>query len=157
MLKESQQLPTLRGTAADILKAKSPVIHAIAPTATVYDAIAKMCEARVGALLVMDGPKLLGILSERDYARKVILLVRASKETRVEEIMTTNVISVESTARLGQCMQVVTQHSIRHLPVVDQDHVAGVLSTGDLVRSLLEQQADTIQSLKSFIGSDYPS
>ena len=150
MLKESQQLPTLRGTAADILKAKSPVIHAIAPTATVYDAIAKMCEARVG-------PKLLGILSERDYARKVILLGRASKETRVEEIMTTNVISVESTARLGQCMQVVTQHSIRHLPVVDQGHVAGVLSTGDLVRSLLEQQADTIQSLKSFIGSDYPS
>ena len=110
MLKESQQLPTLRGTAADILKAKSPVIHAIAPTATVYDAIAKMCEARVGALLVMDGPKLLGILSERDYARKVILLGRASKETRVKEIMTTNVISEESTARLGQCMQVVTQH-----------------------------------------------
>jgi signal-transduction protein with cAMP-binding, CBS, and nucleotidyltransferase domain len=133
------------------------VIHAIGPKDTVYDAIAKMCDTRVGALLVMEGDNLLGIVSERDYARKVILQGRASKETLVEEIMTSQVISVDPQASLAECMQVVTRHSIRHLPVVGQGRVAGVLSTGDLVRELLDQQAETIHSLNSFIGSDYPT
>ncbi len=146
-----------RGTAADILETKGPVVHAIGPRDTVYDAIAKMCDTRVGALLVMEGETLLGILSERDYARKVILQGRASKETRVEEIMTSQVITVDPEASLAECMQVVTRHAIRHLPVVGKGRVAGVLSTGDLVRTLLEQQAETIHSLNSFIGSDYPT
>jgi len=146
-----------RGTAADILAAKGSAAHAIGPKDSVYDAVAKMCEMRVGALLVTEGDSLRGIISERDYARKVILQGRASKETRVEEIMTSQVVCVDPQASLAECMQVVTRHSIRHLPVVDQGRVAGVLSTGDLVRVLLEQQAETIQSLHSFIGSDYPT
>ena len=146
-----------RGTAADILAAKGAAAHAIGPKDSVYDAVAKMCEVRVGALLVMEGDTLRGIISERDYARKVILQGRASKETRVEEIMTGQVICVDPQASLAECMQVVTRHSIRHLPVVGQGRVAGALSTGDLVRVLLEQQAETIQSLNSFIGSDYPT
>lgn len=146
-----------RGNAADILATKGRVVHAIGPKETVYNAIAKMCETRVGALLVMEGETLLGIVSERDYARKVILQGRASKETRVEEIMTAKVVSVDPEATLAECMQVVTRHAIRHLPVVGNGRVAGVLSTGDLVRELLDQQAETIQSLNSFIGSDYPT
>jgi signal-transduction protein with cAMP-binding, CBS, and nucleotidyltransferase domain len=146
-----------RGSASDILESKGRAIHAIGPKDTVYDAIARMCDMRVGALLVMEGDTLLGIVSERDYARKVILQGRASKETPVEEIMTSQVISVDPQASLAECMQIVTRHSIRHLPVVGDGRVAGVLSTGDLVRELLDQQAQTIHSLNSFIGSDYPT
>lgn len=157
MLDRPTGLRAPRGNAADILESKARVIHAIGPKDTVYDAIAKMCDTRVGALLVMDGDNLLGIVSERDYARKVILQGRASKETLVEEIMTSQVVSVDPQASLAECMQVVTRHSIRHLPVVGNGLVAGVLSTGDLVRELLDQQAQTIHSLNSFIGSDYPT
>lgn len=157
MLDRPTGLRAPRGNAADILESKGSVIHAISPKETVYDAIAKMCDARVGALLVTEGDNLLGIVSERDYARKVILQGRASKETLVEEIMTSQVISVDPQASLAECMQVVTRHSIRHLPVVGNGRVAGVLSTGDLVRELLDQQAQTIHSLNSFIGSDYPT
>lgn len=155
MIPASMQPP--RGTAADILDSKPHVVHAIAPSATVYDAVSKMNDCRVGALLVMDGERLVGILSERDYARKIILVGRASKETRVEGIMIPKVICVEPSATLAECMRVVTEYSIRHLPVVKDHHVHGVLSTGDLVRALLEQQAETIQKLNSFIGSDYPT
>lgn len=146
-----------RGNASDVLESKGRTVHAIGPQDTVFDAIAKMCDTHVGALLVMEGEQLLGIVSERDYARKVILQGRASKETRVEEIMTRQVVSVDPEASLAECMQVVTRHSIRHLPVVGHGRVAGVLSTGDLVRVLLDQQAETIQSLNTFIGSDYPT
>ncbi|MBP6764808.1 MAG: CBS domain-containing protein [Rubrivivax sp.] len=155
VIKEGIQPP--RGTAADILATKPAVVHAIAPGDTVYDAVAKMNDCRVGALLVMDGPRLVGILSERDYARKIILLGRLSKETKVEEIMVAKVICVEPSATLAECMRVVTEYVIRHLPVVKDGQVLGMLSTGDLVRALLEQQAETIQKLNSFIGSDYPS
>ncbi len=157
MLDKPTGLQAPRGTAADILESKGSVVHAIGPRDSVYDAIARMCDTRVGALLVMEGDSLLGIVSERDYARKVILQGRVSKETRVEEIMTSQVISVDTQASLAECMQVVTRHSIRHLPVLRDGRVAGVLSTGDLVRELLDQQAQTIHSLNSFIGSDYPT
>jgi CBS domain-containing protein len=147
---------TLKGTAADMLEAKGTLVHAIAAQETVYDAIFKMNECRVGALLVMKGQALVGIVSERDYTRKVILLGRASKDTRVEEIMSAPVITVTPQASLSECMHVMTQHAIRHLPVVD-DRVVGVLSIGDLVRSVVAQQAETIVSLSSFIGGDYPT
>lgn len=155
MIPASIQPP--RGTASDILQSKPKLVHAIAPDDTVYDAVAKMNDCRVGALLVMDGTRLVGILSERDYARKIILMGRASKETRVAEVMIDKVICVEPSATLAECMRVVTEYSIRHLPVVQDQQVHGVLSTGDLVRALLEQQAETIQKLNSFIGSDYPT
>lgn len=146
-----------KGTAADILKGREHAVHSIGPAQTVYEAVEKMKDCQVGALVVCDGSRMVGILSERDYARKIILLGRASRATRVDEIMTAAVISVPPTATLAECMHIVTRHKIRHLPVVDGDAVIGVLSTGDLVRTLLEQQAETIQSLNSYIGSDYPT
>lgn len=150
-------IPPLHGTVADMLAHKSSVVHAVPPDTTVLEAIAQMDSKRVGALLVMQGDKLVGILSERDYTRKVILLGRASRDTRVSEIMTAQVIVVRPQMGLGECLQLVTNHGIRHLPVVDGDRVIGVLSIGDLVRAVVAQQAETISSLKSFIGSDYPT
>lgn len=151
------EIPPLNGTVADMLAFKGTTIHAVAPDATVFDAIAKMDERRVGALLVMRGEQLVGVISERDYTRKVILLGRASKETSVEEIMSSNVISVRPDMSLGECLKLVTDRGIRHLPVVENDKVVGLLSIGDLVRAVVAQQAETISSLKSFIGSDYPT
>jgi CBS domain-containing protein len=152
------EMPPLRGTATDMLAFKGTTVHSVDPDATVYEAIALMDERRAGALLVMRGERLVGIISERDYTRKVILLGRASKETRVEEIMSTEVISVRPGTSLGECLNLVTHRGIRHLPVLDDDgRVVGVLSIGDLVRAVVAQQADTINSLKSFIGSDYPT
>ena len=151
------EIPPLQGTVADMLAFKGTTIHAVAPDATVYDAIVKMDERRVGALLVMRGEQLVGVISERDYTRKVILLGRASKETLVEEIMSSNVISVRPDMRLGECLKLVTDRGIRHLPVVENNKVVGLLSIGDLVRAVVAQQAETISSLRSFIGSDYPT
>jgi len=105
----------------------------------------------------MEGERLLGILSERDYTRKVILRGRASRETRVDEIMTEDVITVDADTTLGECLQLVTDRGIRHLPVTDGDRVIGLVSIGDLVRAVVAQQAETINSLKSYIGSDYPT
>lgn len=150
--------PPLHGTVADMLALKGTTIHAIAPDATVYEAIERMDEWHVGALLVMRGDELVGIVSERDYTRKVILLGRASKETLVEEIMSSGVIALRSDTSLGECLRVVTERRIRHLPVLDAaGKVVGVLSIGDLVRAVVAQQAETINALKSFIGSDYPT
>ena len=151
------EYPPLQGTVADMLAFKGTTIHAIAPDATVYDAIVQMDERRVGALLVMSGDRLVGVISERDYTRKVILLGRASKETPVAEIMSANVISVRPDMSLGECLKLVTDRGIRHLPVVENDKVVGLLSIGDLVRAVVAQQAETITSLKSYIGSDYPT
>jgi CBS domain-containing protein len=150
--------PPLQGTVADMLALKGATIHAISPDATVYEAVERMDEWRVGALLVMRGEQLLGVVSERDYTRKIILLGRASKETLVGDIMSTGVISVRSDTPLSECLKMVTEHRIRHLPVLDAaGKVVGVLSIGDLVRAVVAQQAETINSLKSFIGSDYPT
>ena len=148
---------SLRGTAADMLETKGTVVHTIGPKDTVYDAIAKMSEKRVGALLVMQADDLVGIVSERVYTRKVILAGRLSKDTLVEEIMTRQVLTVEPETTLTECLRLVTESSVRHLPVMRAGRLVGVLSIGDLVRAVLEQQAETIQSLSSFIGSDYPT
>lgn len=150
--------PPLQGTVADMLALKGTTIYAVAPDATVYEAIERMDEWHVGALLVMRGDELVGIVSERDYTRKVILLGRSSKETLVEEIMTTGVIALRSDTSLGECLRVVTERRIRHLPVLDAaGKVVGVLSIGDLVRAVVAQQAETINTLRLFIGSDYPT
>jgi CBS domain-containing protein len=147
----------LRGTVADMLNAKGRTVHAIGPAEMVHAAISKMTEQRVGALVVMDGGALVGIVSERDYTRKGILQGRASKDTPVADIMSSQVVSVSPQTSLGECLEVVTRHHIRHLPVLDAGTVVGVLSIGDLVGAVVQQQAEAIQSLKAFIGSDYPT
>lgn len=147
------------GTAGDTLASKgSSVIHAISPKESVYEAVDKMNQARVGALLVMDEKEnLVGVISERDYTRKIVLLGRSSKETLVEQIMSSPVITVDPATPMADCMKIVTDRRIRHLPVVESGRVVGVLSIGDLIRCVIAQQAETIGRLSRFIAGDYPS
>jgi CBS domain-containing protein len=154
---EAQHATVLRGTVADLLAHKGTAVHAVGPQDSVYEAISRMTQHRVGALLVMDGARLLGIVSERDYTRRVILEGRASKDTPVQTIMTAPVMSVSPDSSLLDCLRMANQHSIRHLPVVNGATVVGVLSIGDLVRAVVEQQAEAIARMQSFIGSDYPN
>ena len=140
-------------TVRQLLEAKSPEIVAIAPAAPVIDAIRAMADHGIGALLVMDGPRLAGIVSERDYARKVILQGRSSRDTPVADIMTARVVSVSPADTADRCMQVMTEHRIRHLPVLDGDAVVGVLSIGDLVKAVIEQQRQELDHLQRYIAS----
>ena len=138
-------------TVAHLLGRKPQGIFSVAPDAPVLDAIRLMAEHGVGALLVMKDSKLAGIVSERDYARKVILLGRSSSDTPVKQIMTAEVITVESSFSTQQCMQIMTDRRVRHLPVVEGGRVLGMLSIGDLVRSVLAEQAQTIEQLENYI------
>jgi CBS domain-containing protein len=140
-----------------ILKTKGNAIWSVAPDATVFEAIARMAEKGIGALLVMSEQKLVGIVSERDYARKVILQGRSSKDTRVDEIMTSHLITVTPEYTIDDCMRLMTQHRIRHLPVTDCDSVVGMLSIGDLVNAIISAQAQTIDHLHTYIGVKYPA
>ncbi|MES2669480.1 MAG: CBS domain-containing protein [Pseudomonadota bacterium] len=140
-------------TVRQLLEAKSPAIHAIRPEAPVLDAIRLMAEAHIGAVLVMDGPHLVGILSERDYARKVVLQGRSSSDTPVSEIMTSNVLTTWSLDTSARCMQTMTEHRIRHLPVIDGDEVVGIVSIGDLVKAVIEDQQAELDSLQRYIAS----
>lgn len=140
-------------TVRQLLEAKSPTIHAIRPEAPVLDAIRLMAEAHIGAVLVMDGPRLVGILSERDYARKVVLQGRSSSDTPVSEIMTSNVLTTWSLDTSDRCMQKMTEHRIRHLPVIDGDEVVGIVSIGDLVKAVIEDQQAELDSLQRYIAS----
>lgn len=126
-------------------------IWSILPDATVYEAVQMLADKRVGALLVMEDSKLLGIISERDYAREVILKGRASKETRVRDIMSCNVITVSSTEGVQDSLGVMTNNRIRHLPVVDGGVVQGVISMGDLVKDIISDQQSTIEQLENYI------
>ena len=138
-------------TVAQLLGRKPQGIYSIAPDAPVLDAIRAMAEHGVGALLVMQGEKLAGILSERDYARKVILMGRSSSDTPVSQIMTAQVITVEPSESTQHCMQIMTDRRVRHLPVVEGGRVVGMLSIGDLVRAVLAEQAQTIEQLENYI------
>lgn len=140
-------------TVRQLLEAKSPTIHAIRPEAPVLDAIRLMAEAHIGAVLVMDGPRLVGIVSERDYARKVVLQGRSSSDTPVSEIMTPNVLTTWSLDTSDRCMQTMTEHRIRHLPVIDGDEVVGIVSIGDLVKAVIEDQQAELDSLQRYIAS----
>jgi len=126
-------------------------IWSISPDATVYDAVQSLADKRVGALLVMSGQQLVGIVSERDYAREVILKGRSSKETKVSEIMSANVISVPSTNGVEASLSVMTSNRIRHLPVVDDGTVVGMVSMGDLVKDIISDQQSTIEHLENYI------
>ena len=140
-------------TVRQLLEAKSPEIVAIGPQAPVIDAIRLMADHGIGALLVMDGPRLAGIVSERDYARKVILQGRSSLDTPVADIMTARLVSVGPADTTDHCMQVMTEHRIRHLPVLEGAAVVGVLSIGDLVKAVIEQQRQELDHLQRYIAS----
>jgi len=146
----------LAGTARTLLERKGWVVHSIGPDATVYDAIARMEERKVGALFVIEDSRLVGVISERDYARKVILKDRASKDARVREVMTTPVIYVETSTSLAECMRIIDHERIRHLPVMEEGKLVGVVSIGDVVRAIIAQQADTIDYLHTMITDPYP-
>jgi CBS domain-containing protein len=140
-----------------VLARKGREIWSIAADATVYDAIALMAEKRIGAVLVVSDTTLVGILSERDYARKVILQGRSSKETRVGEIMTTSLVTVSPDYTVQACMRIMTQNRIRHLPVIARGQLVGVVSIGDLVNAVIADQADTIDQLQTYISHGYPA
>ncbi len=134
-----------------ILKQKGGVVYSVAPADSVYLAIAMMAEKKVGALLVILEGKVVGIVSERDYARKVILKGRASKETRVSEIMSSPVTSVSPDHTVGECMKIMTDRRIRHLPVMDGERLAAMISIGDLVNWIISEQKETIRHLEAYI------
>ena len=140
-----------------ILERKGWEIWSVAPTSPVFEAILRMSQARVGALLVLDRGKLAGLISERDYARKVILEGRSSRETLVREIMTNPVISVNPTATVDECMQLMTDHRIRHLPVLDGQTVVGVISMGDLVQWIISAHEVMVEQLNNYISGRYPA
>ena len=130
---------------------ESNEIWSIGPDATVLEAIQAMADKRAGALLVMEGPALKGIISERDYAREVILKGRSSKDTLVGEIMSTTLITVPSTQSVDASLAIMSKNNIRHLPIVDDDTVVGVLSLGDLVKDVISDQQSTIEQLENYI------
>jgi CBS domain-containing protein len=140
-------------TVTQLLQAKGREIHTIGPDARVFDALKLMAEKNVGALVVTEGGRLAGILSERDYARKVILLSKSSHDIAVREIMTAKVITVQPGQTVEQCMALMTEKRIRHLPVTEGEKLIGVLSIGDLVKEVISEQEQTIKQLESYIHS----
>ena len=135
-----------------LLESKGRAIHAVAPDASVLDALRRMAQEGVGALLVMQGTQLLGVVSERDYARKVALRGRASADTPVREIMTTPVLTVSPDDSVEACMRLCTDSRVRHLPVVEAGQVRGVISIGDLVKAIIDDQAEEIEQLQRYIA-----
>lgn len=138
-------------TVRQLLGSKSPDIHSIPPDVPVIEAIRLMAEKRIGAVLVMQGEALVGILSERDYARKIVLEGRSSRDTPVRDIMTTELITVAPDDNAPTCMRTVTRNRIRHLPVVENGQVLGVISIGDLVAAVIEQQQQELDQLQRYI------
>jgi CBS domain-containing protein len=153
---EGHEVTPLHGTVGDLLEVKGRALHVVSPDTSVHDAVAEMDRIGIGALLVTDREALVGILSERDCTRRLILQSRSPRETRVAEIMSTGVITVEPSTSLSDCLVLVTNRHIRHLPVVERGRVIALVSIGDLVREVLTHQAETIASLHSMLGSDYP-
>lgn len=139
-------------TVNQILSTKGNNVYSIISTISVYDAIKVMGEKNVGAILVIENDQLKGILSERDYARKIVLKDKTSKDTLVSEIMVSKVITVKSTDDLDYCMELMSSNRIRHLPVVDENKVIGLISIGDVVKTIIEKQKETIQLLDSYIN-----
>jgi CBS domain-containing protein len=147
----------LSDSISSVLKHKRKEIWSVKPEQTVYEAIERMAETGVGALLVISADKLVGIISERDYARKVILRGRSSKETLVKEVMTSQLYFVTPEDTLDKCMTIMTNHRIRHLPVMEDENVVGIVSIGDLVKWIISEQEATIQHLENYIVGRYPA
>jgi CBS domain-containing protein len=139
---------------SEILQCKGRDIWFVRPDATVFDAIKLMSERGVGGLFVMDGEKMVGIVTERDYARKVILEGKSSKKTQVKDIMTRRVLWVAPERTIEECMALMTQHRVRHLPVVEDGRVVGMISIGDLVKAIIAEQQIIIDQLQNYIAGE---
>lgn len=144
------------GTVASILNSKGREVFSIAPDRSVYEAIERLAERNIGALVVLEGDRMVGVFSERDYTRKVALQGRSSKDTLVREVITGRVVTVHPGTPVAECMQLMTEHRVRHLPVVENGRVVGMLSIGDLVNWIIHTQRATIQQLHSYIAGGYP-
>ena len=144
-------------TIRNLLRSKGSEVWWLPPDATVYEAIALMAEKRIGAVLICEEGRPVGIVSERDYARKVILMGRSSKETRVREIMSSPLITVTPDHTLDECMRIMTERRVRHLPVLEGDRLVGIVSIGDLVKAIISAQAQTIRQLSDYISGKYPA
>jgi CBS domain-containing protein len=140
---------------AEILRSKpEQTVHTITPSASVFDAVKLMAEKSIGALLVMEDQKIDGIITERDYARKIVLMGRSSKETPVREIMTSPVMYVRPDQTNEECMALMTDNRVRHLPVIDDDKLIGLISIGDLVKDIISEQKFIIDQLEHYIMGD---
>jgi CBS domain-containing protein len=144
------------GTISAILKHKTQDIWSVAPDATVFDAIHLMADKNVGALLVMSAGRLIGVISERDYTRKVALKGKSSKETAVREILSAPIVSATPDHSIEECMRLMTVHRVRHLPVLEGDTVVGIVSIGDLVNWIISAQSLAINQLENYISGQYP-
>lgn len=146
----------IHGTVRDILQNKGGEVWTTRPQDTVYAAIGLMGEKNIGALVTVEDGKVIGVLSERDYSRKVVLQGRTSRNTTVGDILAGPAITVQSADSIEKCMQLMTHHRIRHLPVVDDGQLVGLVSIGDLVRWVMHSQRHTILQLQGYIAGEYP-
>jgi CBS domain-containing protein len=146
----------LNDSVALILDRKGSEVHRISPDATVYEALELLADKGIGALVVMDGTALVGVFSERDYARKVILKDRSSRDLKVHEIMSSPVVTVNRNATVDECMYLMTSKRFRHLPVVEDERVVGLVSIGDLVNWVIRAQDFAIGQLQDYITGKYP-
>jgi CBS domain-containing protein len=143
-------------TIGSILNRKGTTVWSVSPTNTVFEAISMMAEKNIGALPVMEGDRLVGMISERDYARKVILLGRGSRETSVAEIMSVNVRTMGLGDSVQECMQIMTENRVRHIPVLENDKLIGLISIGDCVNWIISAQTAAIDDLERFVTGAYP-
>ena len=142
-------------TAAHLLKSKAhQSVHVVAPEASVFDALKLMADKNIGALLVMEGEEVAGIITERDYARKIVLMSRSSKQTPVREVMTSAVMYVRPDQTSEECMMLMTENRLRHLPVMDGGRLLGIISIGDLVKDIIAEQRFTIEQLEHYISGE---
>ena len=142
---------------ADILARKDSTVHTVDRETTVFDAIKSMVEKNVGSVIVTDGESISGILTERDYLRRIVLEGRTSRSTQVSEVMTARLICVGPSHSVEECMSIMTQQRIRHLPVMESDRLAGIVSIGDLVKHLSKEQASELRFLSDFVSGRYPA
>lgn len=142
----------MASTVRQMLQEKGSQVFSVNPQTSVYEALEVMSSRDIGALLVMNGPHLAGIFSERDYARKIILMGRVSRETPVDEVMTREVVGVAPTASVDDCMNLMTQHRVRHLPVLQGGQVLGMISIGDVVKAIISEQQFRIGQLEEYIS-----
>lgn len=139
------------GKVREILKIKGHAVFSVTPTTTVYSAIEQMCEKNIGGVVILENDKLVGIFTERDYARKLILKGKSSKDTLISELMTRDPITVTPDSKLEDCMNIMSNKRIRHLPVMENNLIVGMISIGDLVKFIIEEQRSIIEHLEHYI------